>query len=180
MAFSVYEGAQHRVYTTTRDDVLAGVPPHALPAVSAALLPPATRRDNRLIALLANPAPGLPAEAPPTTEPYKAKLQLDAVGQPSVGIGRDRFGAFGSGGVAFQLSDTLGDHTLSVAVDFTTSISGETSYGPIGVLLVLLYYLIGAGVCVLIGAVFGRTWNERRKPPGSARSDSEPNATAAK
>ena len=59
-------------------------------------------------------------------------------------------------------------------------ISGETSYGPIGVLLVLLYYLIGGGVCVLIGAVFGRTWNERRKPPGSARSDSEPNATAAK
>ena len=132
MAFSVYEGAQHRVYTTTRDDVLAGVPPHALPAVSAALLPPATRRDNRLIALLANPAPGLPAEAPPTTEPYKAKLQLDAVGQPSVGIGRDRFGAFGSGGVAFQLSDTLGDHTLSAAVDFTTSISGETSYKDIG------------------------------------------------
>ena len=71
MAFSVYEGAQHRVYTTTRDDVLAGVPPHALPAVSAALLPPATRRDNRLIALLANPAPGLPAEAPPRLNPTR-------------------------------------------------------------------------------------------------------------
>ena len=54
------------------------------------------------------------------------------VGQPSFGIGRDRFGAFGSGGVAFQLSDTLGDHTLGAAVDFTTSISGETSYKDIG------------------------------------------------
>src|SRR4029453_11521672 len=27
MAFSVYEGGQHRVYVTTREDVLAGMPP---------------------------------------------------------------------------------------------------------------------------------------------------------
>jgi membrane protein len=59
-------------------------------------------------------------------------------------------------------------------------ISGEKSYGPIGVVLVLLYYLIGAGVCLLLGAVFGRTWNERHQSPGSTRSDSGTNATAAK
>ena len=58
--------------------------------------------------------------------------------------------------------------------------SGETSYGPIGVVLVLLYYLIGAGVCLLLGAVFGQMWNESHQPPRSARSDSETNATAAK
>ena len=51
---------------------------------------------------------------------------------------------------------------------------------PIGVVLVLLYYLIGAGVCLLLGAVFGRTWNERHQPPGPTRSDSGTNATAAK
>jgi membrane protein len=50
--------------------------------------------------------------------------------------------------------------------------SGENSYGPIGVVLVLLYYLIGAGVCLLLGAVFGQMWNERHPSPGSARSDS--------
>jgi Tol biopolymer transport system component len=132
MAFSVYEGGQHRVYATTRAEVLAGLPPQDLPAVSAALLPPATRRDGRFVALLENPVPGLPAQVPAETEPYKARLQLDAVGQPSFGIGRDRFGAFGSGGIAFQLSDTLGDHTLGAAVDFTTSISGETSYKDLG------------------------------------------------
>jgi len=58
--------------------------------------------------------------------------------------------------------------------------SGETSYGPIGVVLVLLYYLIGAGVCLLLGAVFGRTWNERHPPPGSTHSHGETSATAAK
>ena len=58
--------------------------------------------------------------------------------------------------------------------------SGEKSYGPIGVMLVLLYYLIGAGVCVLLGAVFGQMWSERRKSPSSTGSDSEPNATTTK
>ena len=58
--------------------------------------------------------------------------------------------------------------------------SGEKSYGPIGVVLVLLYYLTGAGVCLLLGAVFGRTWNESHQPPGSTRSDSQTNATAVK
>ena len=58
-------------------------------------------------------------------------------------------------------------------------ISGENSYGPIGVVLVLLYYLIGAGVCLLLGAVFGQMWNESHQSH-SARSDSQANATAAK
>jgi membrane protein len=58
--------------------------------------------------------------------------------------------------------------------------SGETSYGPIGVVLVLLYYLIGAGVCLLLGAVFGQMWNESHQPPRAAHSDSEIDATPAK
>jgi membrane protein len=59
-------------------------------------------------------------------------------------------------------------------------ISGENSYGPIGVVLVLLYYLIGAGVCLLLGAVFGQMWSERHQSPRAARSHGETNATAAK
>jgi membrane protein len=59
-------------------------------------------------------------------------------------------------------------------------ISGEKSYGPIGVVLVLLYYLIGAGVCLLLGAVFGQMWNESHQSPGSTSSHSETSATAAK
>ena len=59
-------------------------------------------------------------------------------------------------------------------------ISGENSYGPIGVVLVLLYYLIGAGVCLLLGAVFGQMWNERHQPPRPTRSDSQTNAATAK
>ena len=132
ITFSVYEGGQHRVYGTTRPDVLAGVEPRELPGVSAALLPPATRKDGGLIALIQNPVPGLPPKTPADVEPYKAALHLDAVGQPSFGIGMDRFGSYASGGVAFQFSDMLGDHQLGAAVDLTTSISGDTSYKDIG------------------------------------------------
>jgi len=44
-------------------------------------------------------------------------------------------------------------------------VSGEADYGPIGVVTVLLSYLIGLGVCIHLGAVAGRMWNERRSEP---------------
>jgi membrane protein len=48
------------------------------------------------------------------------------------------------------------------ALLFSNSIvSDEKSCGPIGVMMVLLSYCIGVGVCLHIGAVFGQMWNER-------------------
>ena len=44
-------------------------------------------------------------------------------------------------------------------------VSSATDYGPIGVVMVLLSYLIGLGVCIHLGAVAGRAWNERRPGP---------------
>ena len=40
-------------------------------------------------------------------------------------------------------------------------VSGAADYGPIGVVTVLLSYLIGLAVCLHLGAVAGRMWNER-------------------
>jgi membrane protein len=51
------------------------------------------------------------------------------------------------------------------ALLFSNSIiSDENSYGPIGVMMVLLSYCIGVGVVLHIGAVVGRMWNERHTP----------------
>jgi len=44
-------------------------------------------------------------------------------------------------------------------------VSGDADYGPIGVVTVLLSYLIGLGVCLHLGAVAGRMWNERGSQP---------------
>jgi membrane protein len=45
---------------------------------------------------------------------------------------------------------------------------GEASYGPAGVVLGITTYLIGFGVCLHLGAVFGRVWNDRH-PDGAER-----------
>ena len=39
--------------------------------------------------------------------------------------------------------------------------SGEKTYGPAGVVLAIISYLAGFGVCLHLGAVFGRIWNDR-------------------
>jgi membrane protein len=41
-------------------------------------------------------------------------------------------------------------------------ISGQKSYGPAGVVIALISFLVGFGVCLHAGAVFGRMWNERQ------------------
>jgi membrane protein len=37
---------------------------------------------------------------------------------------------------------------------------GQRSYGPAGVVIALVSFLVGYGVCLHIGAVFGRMWND--------------------
>jgi membrane protein len=39
--------------------------------------------------------------------------------------------------------------------------SGEKGYGPAGVVVALTSYLIGYGVCLHLGAIFGRVWIDR-------------------
>jgi hypothetical protein len=44
---------------------------------------------------------------------------------------------------------------------------GEASYGPAGVVLGITSYVIGFGVCLHLGAVFGRVWNDWRSARAS-------------
>jgi hypothetical protein len=40
--------------------------------------------------------------------------------------------------------------------------AGQRSYGPAGVVIAIITFLVGFGVCLHAGAVFGRMWNERQ------------------
>jgi hypothetical protein len=40
--------------------------------------------------------------------------------------------------------------------------SSDASYGPAGVVVAIISYLVGYGVCLHLGAVFGRMWNDWR------------------
>jgi len=46
--------------------------------------------------------------------------------------------------------------------------SGQRSYGPAGVVIALITFLVGFGVCLHAGAVFGRMWNEWQAERASA------------
>lgn len=82
----------------------------------AAILPPRDRTRAEVVALNREPTLGLPAKQPFPTAPYKAKMSLDYVGQPTLGVGTGPTGTFVGGGVSFLFSDILGNHTLGAVL----------------------------------------------------------------
>jgi Tol biopolymer transport system component len=129
VAFSLYEASNYHIFTV---DGSAGGPRQELP-IDAAVLPPATRKPSEVAQLLAAPETGLPE--PSTTnevEPYRAKLKLNGVAQPVVGVGVSRFGTSFGGGLALSFSDMLGNHTLTTALQVNSGLGGSTSVKDIG------------------------------------------------
>jgi membrane protein len=51
--------------------------------------------------------------------------------------------------------------------------SGEKSYGPAGVVIALISFLVGYGVCLHLGAVFGRMWNDWQAERASLGRESD-------
>jgi hypothetical protein len=80
------------------------------------MLPPRDRPGAEVAALHREPTFGLPTNQKVVTEPYKPKLTLDYVGQSAIGIGTGPTGPTFGGGVAFQLSDVLGEHNLGAVL----------------------------------------------------------------
>jgi Tol biopolymer transport system component len=122
-AFSVYQGGKYDIYTT---EVGRGAPPGAT-VTSAAMLPPVDRQASTVATLLNNAALGLPSPTTYPTEPYRAKLSLEGLAQPTVAVGASRFGAAVGGGIAFQFGDMLGDHTLTTVVQVDSGVAGSFS-----------------------------------------------------
>ena len=119
VVFTVFEDHQYNIYTTDDPARLAG-----RPVVSgdrnAAVLPPLIRRSSDVASLLATPAAGLPLSPRYRVEPYRPRLSLDVVGQPTVGVGADRFGAYAAGGTSLLWSDMLGNHELGTSLQLTS------------------------------------------------------------
>jgi Tol biopolymer transport system component len=125
LVFTAFEDKGHNLYTITDPARLAGVPVAADEAAeggapAAALLPPAPRSPerpfNRVAAMLADRTSGLPtaeAAAAYPEVPYRARLGLDYLGQPQVGVSvGGPFGGGVSGGIFGVFSDVLGRHTV--------------------------------------------------------------------
>ena len=122
LIFSAYEDGGYNVYAFETEPLLAGMPLVDLPG-NPAVLPPRTVVEGPVAVALDNSTDALPAAEQAEAlepEPYRPKLSLDFVGQPSIGIGVDPFGTYVSGGVAFLFSDMLGNHTVGAAANVTS------------------------------------------------------------
>jgi hypothetical protein len=94
---------------------LAGVTPTD-ETTRAAALPPLDRRRAEVAALRDNFNLGLPDRKRFGSADYDAKLALDYIGQPTLGVGRNTFGTYVAGGVSLLFSDMLGNHTLGTSL----------------------------------------------------------------
>ena len=93
--------------------MLAGSPVlEPLAAQSPAVLPPHDRMPSEILALLARPDSGLPANTQFAVKPYGPRLSLDYIAQPYLAVGADRFGTFVGGGASLYWSDMLGNRNL--------------------------------------------------------------------
>ncbi len=130
IAFStLWKGAYNVMLLEGQSVRPAGVPEHT--RVQASTLPPLRREEAEVAQLLNNPTLGLPQPQEFPTTDYDPQLQLDYVGQPSVGVGADAFGTYVGGGVSFMFSDLLGDHMVGASAQIQGDIqdfSGQLAY----------------------------------------------------
>ena len=132
VVFSVFEADHYNLYAMTdkAGDTAAAT---TVNAQDASVLPPVTRRQNEVdvAQLLATPGAGLPPPQEYPDKDYTPKLGLDMVGQPTVGVGVDRWGAYAGGGISFIWSDVLGNHQLGTFLQLTNrfeDIGGAVMY----------------------------------------------------
>lgn len=114
LAFSLFQDDGHAIYLLDNSSIVSLVPPD--PSDNAAVLPGRTSATGDLARLLADPTTGLPKlESALVSAPYRRKLSLDQVGQPTVSAGVSQFGTFVGGSVSAIFSDMLGDRVLGAS-----------------------------------------------------------------
>jgi len=102
---------------------------------SGRLLPPSKPQiTSRINNYLSDPFTGLvPNDTYPVQSAvdYDSSLKLDYVGQPSIGVGTDRYGNYASGGASAFFSDMLGNRSLGtmlMANGRVKDFGGQTFY----------------------------------------------------
>lgn len=120
LAFSVFHERGYIVNTAHPDDISYAGTVAVEQDQTGRLLPPGLPGvRSRVASYLDDPYMGLVAEQVYTAdqaEEYDPSLELDYVGQPSIGVGADQFGSYVGGSAYAYFSDMLGDRLLGVSV----------------------------------------------------------------
>ncbi len=116
LVYSVYEKGQNRIYAMEGAQMAGSALADAADRARAATLPPRERSGGEVLAVNREATFGLPTATTFPSEPYKRKLTLDFVGQPTLAVSTGGpLGTYVGGGVSFLFSDMLGEHTLGAA-----------------------------------------------------------------
>jgi Tol biopolymer transport system component len=131
-AFSVYDAGKYYVNVLEASAIkpvdIRDVELGAGGVPSGTVLPPLRERtDSEFVAMLADANFGLPPVQEYEVEEYAGGLQLDAIGQPEIAVGADRFGTAVGGGIGFFFSDMLGNQNLATVFQIST-IGGSFSW----------------------------------------------------
>lgn len=120
--FSVFENQGYSVFSL-EDAETAGTPVGGAIAMelaggpNPALLPPLSAAgQGEVTRYLLDAVTGLPPDAAYPTERYRPKLELEGLGQPSIGVGTSPFGTRIGGGVSAMFGDLLGNRRLGVSL----------------------------------------------------------------
>jgi Tol biopolymer transport system component len=115
LMFSVFERAGNNIYALDADRA-RGVPADPQMVVSRlSTLPPLDPVDVFVTAYLRDPTTGLPGGGFPVT-PYRSRLALDYVGQPTIGVAASSYGTALGGSVAAYFGEMLGNRTVGLGL----------------------------------------------------------------
>jgi hypothetical protein len=113
--FSVFERAGNNIYALEPDRA-RGVPADPQMVVSRlSTLPPLDPVDVFVTAYLRDPATGLPPGDFPVS-PYRSRLALDYLGQPTIGVAASSYGTALGGSIAGYFGEMLGNRTVGVGL----------------------------------------------------------------
>ena len=121
LVYSVFRTNGYELYGIDDAVTLAGVPTTPVATQIAAVLPPRERSGDELVQQLRDPGTGLPTNTDFAVEPYRPKLSLTYVGQPSLVAGSSQFGTYIGGGASLYFSDELGNHNLVTGLQINGS-----------------------------------------------------------
>jgi Tol biopolymer transport system component len=114
--FSVFERAGTNIYALEPDRA-RGEPADPQMVVSRmATLPPLDPVDVFVTAYLRDPAAGLPPNGDFPVTPYRSRLALDYLGQPTIGVAASSYGTALGGSIAAYFGEMLGDRTVGLGL----------------------------------------------------------------
>ena len=138
MMFSVFERQGYHVYGLDSAQT-AGQPlaPAGPTFAAGGTLPPIAEGGRGLVSLyLRTPLDGLPpADTTFATREYDPRFGIEAIGQPSIGVGTSSFGTLVGGSTSAYFTDLLGNRNLAVGLQANGTlrdIGGQLQYFNVG------------------------------------------------